>query len=106
MLAALGAAGGVEGSGMAADRCQRSTARRGKTLVFEDVACDWAPRRVRPDEDVLMRVVSGLILLTTDEAERLLEPGDEAIVPAGHCYRLEALSGTARTITGYRSPHS
>jgi hypothetical protein len=74
---------------MAADRCQRSTARRGKTLVFEDVACDWAPLRVRPDEDVLMRVVSGLILLTTDKAERLLEPsrrrGDRpgrALLPA------------------------
>lgn len=77
----------------------------GSTLVFEDIPSGWSPLRVRPYEDSLLRVVAGSIRLVTDDAERVLGPGEEAVVPAGHCYRLASLSGTGRTVTGFRSPH-
>jgi hypothetical protein len=76
----------------------------GSALVFEDIPAGSAPLRVRPLEDSLLRVVAGLIRLTTDDSESLLGPGAEAIVPAGSCYRLASVSGTSRTLTGFRSP--
>ena len=76
----------------------------GSTLVFEDIPTGWAPLRVRPYEDSLLRVVAGLIRVTTDDGEQLLGPGEEAIIPAGSCYRLASVSGTGRTVTGFRSP--
>lgn len=81
-----------------------SSVTYGATLVFEDIASGSAPLRVRPHEDSMLRVISGLIRLSTDEIEWLLGPGGEAIVPAGSCYRLASLSGTSRTVTGFRSP--
>ena len=76
----------------------------GSTLVFEDIPSGSAPLRVRPYEESMLRVLGGLIRLSTDDSERLLGPGDEAIVPAGCCYRLTSRSGTGRTVTGFRSP--
>lgn len=78
----------------------------GCTLVFEDIPSGWSPLRVRPYEDSLLRVVAGLIRLVTDDGERVLGPGEEAVVPAGRCYRLASVSGTGRTVTGFRPPHS
>lgn len=75
----------------------------GSTLVFEDIHPGPSPLRVRPYEDSMLRVIAGLIRLTTDDCERLLGPGEEAIVPAGSCYRL---GGTGRTVTGFRSSPS
>lgn len=89
---------------MPADRSECTAVTYGTALVFEDLPCDYAPLRVRPYEDALLRVVAGRVRLTTDDAERLLGPGDEAIVPAGRCYRLAGVGGEARTVTGYRSP--
>lgn len=89
---------------MPANRSEAASAMYGSALVFEDLACDCAPLRVRPYEDALVRVVAGHVRLTTDDAELSLGPGDEAIVPAGHCYRLAGVGGWARTVTGYRSP--
>ena len=76
----------------------------GSTLVFEDIPSGSSPLRVRPYEDSMLRVIGGMIRLTCDDFEQLLGPGDEAIVPAGSCYRLASLSGTSRTVTGFRSP--
>ena len=76
----------------------------GAALVFEEIASGCAPLRVRPHEDSLLRVIGGLIRLTTDEREQLLAPGEEAIIPAGTCYRLTSVSATGRTVTGFRSP--
>ena len=81
-----------------------SRATYGSALVFEDIPTGAAPLRVRPLEDSLLRVITGLIRLTTDDSESLLGPGEEAIVPAGSCYRLASVSGTSRTVTGFRSP--
>ncbi len=78
----------------------------GSTLVFEDIPIGSAPFRVRPYEDSMLRVIGGLIRLSTDDFERLLGPGDEAIVPAGSCYRLASVSQTSRTVTGFRSPRA
>ena len=91
---------------MADHRSELNSVTYGTALVFEDVASDCGPLRVRPYEDALLRVVAGRVRLTTDEFEQLLGPGDEAIVPAGCCYRLTGVDGEARTITGYRSPRS
>ena len=76
----------------------------GSTLVFEDIDNGSAPLRVRPYEDSMLRVIAGLIRLTTDDSEQLLGPGEEALVPAGCCYRLASVVGTGRTVTGFRSP--
>ena len=76
----------------------------GSTLVFEDIPSNSAPLRVRPYEDSMLRVIGGMIRLTSDDFEQVLGPGDEAIVPAGCCYRLASLAGTSRTVTGFRSP--
>ena len=81
-----------------------SSVTYGSTLVFEDIPSGAAPLRVRPHEDSMLRVIGGLIRLSTDDSERLLGPGGEAIVPAGCCYRLTSLSGTSRTVVGFRSP--
>lgn len=78
----------------------------GSALVFEEIPSGSAPLRVRPFEDSLLRVIGGRIRLTTDDFERILRPGDEAIVPAGSCYRLASMSGTSRTVTGFRSPRA
>lgn len=76
----------------------------GSALVFEDFTGGEGALRVRPYEDSLLRVISGRIRLTTDDSERVLGPGEEAVVPAGRCYRLSSLSGPGRTVTGFRSP--
>ena len=81
-----------------------SSVTYGSALVFEDISSGPAPLRVRPHEDSLLRVIGGLIRLSTDDFERLLGPGGEAIVPAGSCYRLSSLSGSSRTVIGFRSP--
>lgn len=81
-----------------------STVTYGSTLVFEDIPSGLGPLRVRPHEDSMLRVIGGLIRLSTDDFERLIEPGGEAIVPAGRCYRLTSLSGISRTMIGFRPP--
>ena len=78
----------------------------GTTLVFEDIPAGTAPLRVRPLEDSLLRVIGGLIRLTGDDFEQVLGPGEEAIVPAGVCYRLSSESGVSRTVTGFRPPRT
>ena len=78
----------------------------GTTLVFEDIPAGTAPLRVRPYEDSMLRVIGGLIRLTIDDFEQLLGPGDEAIVPAGACYRLASVSAVSRTVTGFRPPRA
>lgn len=91
---------------MPADRSDPSPVTFGAALVFEELTSNCAPLRVRPYEDALLRVIAGHVRLTTDEGEWLLKPGDEAIVPAGSCYRVAGVSGDARTVTGYRSPRA
>ncbi len=81
-----------------------SRVSHGAALVFEDIPSGDAPLRMRPDEDSLLRVIRGLIRLTTDERELLLAPGEEAIIPAGTGYRLAGVADTGRTLTGFRSP--
>jgi mannose-6-phosphate isomerase-like protein (cupin superfamily) len=61
------------------------------------------PLRIRPDEATLLRVVSGSVRLTVLGEERLLEPGDEAIVPAAHAHRLAGAGAEARVVMGFRS---
>ncbi len=85
-------------------RISPSRVIHGAALVFEDIPSGSAPLRVRPDEDSLLRVICGLIRLTTDERELVLAPGEEAIIPAGTAYRLASISATGRTVTGFRSP--
>jgi mannose-6-phosphate isomerase-like protein (cupin superfamily) len=78
----------------------------GATLYFETVgaAGDGAGAlRIRPDEDTLLRVISGTLRLTVGNVEHLLGPGGEAIVPAGFHHTLCAISGEARVVTGFRS---
>lgn len=74
----------------------------GAELTFEDLRCDGAPFRVREREDTLLRVIAGLVCLETDDAERVLQTGQEAIVPAGTRHRLSSVYGTAQIVTGFR----
>ena len=81
----------------------------GAALTFETVAScaeDSPPRRHRAGEDVLLRVVDGVLDMKLDcEPEsRLLKPGEEAIIPAGIAHRLGGAGGCeARFLVGYRA---
>ena len=90
----------------AAARAKRRVATDGAALTFETLAAYdgvMPPLRIRPDETTLLRVVSGSVRLTVRDEERLLEPGDEAIVLAGHAHRLAGAGGEARVVMGFRS---
>jgi quercetin dioxygenase-like cupin family protein len=80
----------------------------GAALTFETVAScteDRPPMRHRAGEDVLLRVIDGLLEMKLDgEPEpRLLQPGEEAIIPAGIAHRLGGSGGEARFLVGYRA---
>jgi mannose-6-phosphate isomerase-like protein (cupin superfamily) len=72
----------------------------GATLTFETLTED-APLRVRPGEDTLLRVVSGVVCLRFDGEERLLGAGGEAVVPAGFHHTMSAPEGEARIVFGF-----
>jgi mannose-6-phosphate isomerase-like protein (cupin superfamily) len=77
----------------------------GATLHFETVGPSdgaGAPLRIRPDEDTLLRVISGTLRLTIGSVERLLATGGEAIVRAGHAHRVSGVGGEARYVMGLR----
>lgn len=79
-----------------------TSTRYGAELTFEDLPCDGGPSRVREREDTLLRVIAGLVCLETDDTERVLQTGEEAIVPAGTRHRLTSVYGTAQIVTGFR----
>ena len=77
----------------------------GAALTFETLGADDgapAPLRIRPDDDTLLRVISGVLRLTVGHRERLLGAGEEAIVPAGRAHRLVGVGGEARCVMGFR----
>jgi mannose-6-phosphate isomerase-like protein (cupin superfamily) len=78
----------------------------GAALTFETVGTfpgGGAPLRVRPREWTLLRVVDGVVRLTVGSVERLLRPGEEAIVDPGRPHRIAAAAGEARYVVGFRS---
>jgi quercetin dioxygenase-like cupin family protein len=78
----------------------------GATLTFETVGTfpgGTAPVRVHPHEASLLRVIDGVVRLTTGTVERLLGSGDEAIVEAGQPHRIAGVGGEARYVVGFRS---
>jgi mannose-6-phosphate isomerase-like protein (cupin superfamily) len=86
-------------------RNRQNRASHGAVLDFETLYPDGelAPVRVRPREDTLLRVIDGVVRLTVDGAERLLDVGQEAIVLAGARYRLASTGPEARVVIGFRA---
>jgi mannose-6-phosphate isomerase-like protein (cupin superfamily) len=86
-------------------RSRSNSVSHGAVLDFETLYPDGdlAPVRVRPREDTLLRVIDGVVRLTVDGAERLLDVGQEAIVLAGARYRLSSSGSEARVVIGFRS---
>ena len=86
-------------------RTRPNSASHGAVLDFETLYPDGelAPVRIRPREDTLLRVIDGVVSLTVDGAERLLETGQEAIVLAGARYRLASAGEEARVVIGFRA---
>jgi mannose-6-phosphate isomerase-like protein (cupin superfamily) len=86
-------------------RTRPNSVSHGAVLDFETLYPDGelAPVRVHPREDTLLRVIDGVVSLTVDGAERLLETGQEAIVLAGARYRLSSAGEEARVIIGFRA---
>jgi len=75
----------------------------GAELIFETLyESDVPTRRMREDADTLMRVVDGLVRLTVGREERMLGPGDEAIVAAGDEHRVSSDCERALVIVGFR----
>ncbi len=77
----------------------------GSALTFETVEAFEsrpAPVRMRPWEDTLLRVLDGVLRLTTDGEERRMGIGEEAILPAGTPHQLAGVDGDARVVIGYR----
>jgi hypothetical protein len=77
----------------------------GASLSFETVEpfeSRPAPVRLRPWEHTLLRVLDGVLRLTTDGEERRMSIGEEAILPAGTPYQLAGVHGEARIVVGYR----
>jgi mannose-6-phosphate isomerase-like protein (cupin superfamily) len=85
-------------------RIRPNSVSHGTVLDFETLYPDGdlAPVRIRPREDTLLRVIDGVVALTVDGAERLLETGQEAIVLAGSRYRLASAGHEARVVIGFR----
>ncbi|MEA2290942.1 MAG: hypothetical protein QOD55_2939 [Solirubrobacteraceae bacterium] len=87
-------------------RVPTASVTHGAALTFETVGApegDAAPLRHRPLEDVLLRVIDGVVRLTVGPDERLLGGGDEAIVPAGAPHRIAGVAGEARVVMGFRA---
>jgi hypothetical protein len=84
------------------DTTAPETATHGAALTFETIGAGPGPLRIRPDDVTLLRVVAGTVRLTTGAVERLLEPGDEAIVLAARPHRLAGVGGPARVVSGVR----
>jgi len=83
-----------------------ASASHGVALTFETIeefAQRPAPVRLRPWEDTLLRVIDGVLRLTTDGAERRLAIGEEAILPAGTPHQLAGVDGRARVVIGFRA---
>jgi mannose-6-phosphate isomerase-like protein (cupin superfamily) len=84
---------------------QPRVATYGAALTFETVEAFEdrpAPVRMRPWEDTLLRVLDGILRLTTDGEECRMSLGDEAILPAGTPYQLAGVDGPAKVVLGYR----
>ena len=82
-----------------------STVVYGAGLIIEtlvELPGDKVPSRVSTDE-TLIRVIDGIVCLTTDDGERLLGPADEAIVPAYSEHRIASAGGEAKLISGSRA---
>ncbi len=79
-----------------------SSVTHGTELIFETLVGGEARLRIHQREDVLLRVVAGPVRLTVDAVERVLETGDEAIVPAGRPHRIASAARDARILTGLR----
>ena len=83
-----------------------AAARHGAALTFETIEAFEsrpAPVRMRPWEDTLLRVIDGIVRLTTDGEERRLGIGEEAILPAGTPHQLAGVNGAARVVIGFRT---
>ena len=77
----------------------------GTSLSFETVEAFEsrpAPVRLRPWEATLLRVLDGVLRLTTDGEERRMGVGEEAILPAGTPYQLAGIASPAKVVLGYR----
>jgi hypothetical protein len=77
----------------------------GASLTFETVEAFEtrpAPVRMRAWEATLLRVLDGVLRLTTDGEERRMSIGEEALLPAGTPYQLAGVHGDARIVVGYR----
>ncbi|WP_196807462.1 cupin domain-containing protein [Candidatus Solirubrobacter pratensis] len=87
-------------------RAAAGSARHGAVLTFETIEAFVsrpAPVRMRRWEDTLLRVVDGIVRLTTDGEERKLGIGEEAILPAGTPHQLAGVNGAARVVIGFRA---
>ena len=77
----------------------------GASLSFETVEAFEsrpAPVRMRPWEHTLLRVLDGVLRLTTDGEERRMSIGEEALLPAGTPYQLAGVESPAKVVIGYR----
>ena len=86
-------------------RAATSSVRHGVALTFETIEAFEsrpAPVRMRPWEDTLLRVIDGIVRLTTDGDERRMGIGEEAILPAGTPHQLAGVGGAARVVVGFR----
>ena len=70
--------------------------------TFDGVGADEAPLRVRPAEDILLRVIDGLVRVTVAGDDRVMGSGDEVIIPAGAAHRLAGVAGRGRVVMGFR----
>jgi mannose-6-phosphate isomerase-like protein (cupin superfamily) len=89
-----------------AARAECASVRHGVALTFETIDAFEsrpAPVRMRRWEDTLLRVIDGIVRLTTDGEERRLQIGDEAIVPAGTPHQLAGVDRAARIVIGFRT---
>jgi mannose-6-phosphate isomerase-like protein (cupin superfamily) len=83
-----------------------ASVRHGVALTFETIDAFEtrpAPVRMRPWEDTLLRVIDGIVRLTTDGEERRMQIGDEAIIPAGTPHQLAGVDYAARVVIGFRT---
>jgi mannose-6-phosphate isomerase-like protein (cupin superfamily) len=91
---------------IAPPRAASSSVRHGAALTFETIEpfeTRPAPVRMRPWDDTLLRVIDGIVRLTTDGAERRLGIGEEAILPAGTPHQLAGVGSAARVVIGFRA---
>ena len=89
-------------SNAASPRSAAAVVTHGSELTFETLGPAPGAIRMHREHTTLVRVIAGELVLLVGAWERILGPGEEAIVPEGMPHQLSAKTGEVRVVMGFR----